>query len=141
MNDEKRFTFTKEERVTGKRRIETLFAQGSSFMAYPFRVVYLERARYPLTLASILITVPKKRVRSAVQRNRVKRLAREAYRLNKHLLNPLMPREEWGIDIAFIYVKEGTTDYATVEKGMRKAMNTLVTQLNNGKERYVEMDR
>ena len=102
MNDEKRFTFTKEERVTGKRRIETLFAQGNSFMAYPFRVIYLERVPYPLTLASILITVPKKRVRSAVQRNRVKRLAREAYRFNKHILTPIALREDKGIDIAFI---------------------------------------
>jgi len=124
MNDEKRFTFTKEERVTGKRRIETLFAQGNSFMAYPFRVIYLERVPYPLTLASILITVPKKRVRSAVQRNRVKRLAREAYRLNKHILNPIALREDKGIDIAFIYVKEGIADFTIVEKGVRKALNT-----------------
>ncbi|HHU97804.1 MAG: ribonuclease P protein component [Bacteroidota bacterium] len=135
MNDEKRFTFTKEERVTGKRRIETLFAQGNSFMAYPFRVIYLERVPYPLTLASILITVPKKRVRSAVQRNRVKRLAREAYRLNKHILNPIALREDKGIDIAFIYVKEGIADFTIVEKGVRKALNTLVAQLDNGIEK------
>lgn len=134
MNDEKRFTFTKEERVTGKRRIETLFAQGNSFMAYPFRVIYLERVLYPLTLASILITVPKKRVRSAVQRNRVKRLAREAYRLNKHILNPIALREDKGIDIAFVYVKEGIADFTIVEKGVRKALNTLVGQLDNGNE-------
>lgn len=135
MNDEKRFTFTKEERVTGKRRIETLFAQGNSFMAYPFRVIYLERVPYPLTLASILITVPKKRVRSAVQRNRVKRLAREAYRLNKHILNPIALREDKGIDIAFIYVIEGIADFTIVEKGVRKALNTLVAQLDNGIEK------
>ncbi len=54
--------------------------------------------------------------------------------MNKHLLNPLPLREDRGIDVAFIYVKEGTTDYATVEKGMRKALVTLVAQLNNGKE-------
>jgi ribonuclease P protein component len=134
MNDEKRFRFTKEERVTGKRRIETLFIQGCSFTAYPFRVVYLERLRCQMIPTSILITVPKKRVRSAAHRNRMKRLTREAYRLNKHLLNPLPLREDRGIDVAFIYVKEGTTDYATVEKGMRKALVTLVAQLNNGKE-------
>ncbi|MDI9606576.1 MAG: ribonuclease P protein component [Bacteroidota bacterium] len=134
MNDEKRFTFTKEERVTGKRRIETLFVQGNSFMAYPFRVVYLERPRGAFATASILVSVPKKRVRSAVQRNRVKRLAREAYRLNKHLLNPLVLREDRRIDIAFIYVIEEMTDYTTVEKGMRKALSILVAQLDKGKE-------
>ncbi len=134
MNDEKRFTFTKEERVTGKQRIETLFVQGNSFMVYPFRVVYLKRPRGTLARASILVSVPKKKVRSAVQRNRVKRLAREAYRLNKHLLNPLALREDKGIDIAFIYVIDEMTGYTTVEKGMRKALSTLVVQLDKGKE-------
>jgi ribonuclease P protein component len=134
MNDEKHFTFAKEERVTGKRRIETLFAQGNSFMVYPFRVLYLERVRGSLAIASILISVPKKKVRSAVQRNRVKRLAREAYRLNKHLLSPAALREGRGIDIAFIYVKEEMTDYTTMEKGMRKALSTLVVKLDKGQE-------
>ncbi len=54
--------------------------------------------------------------------------------MNKHLLNPLVLRENRGIDIAFIYVIEGMTDYTTVEKGMRKALNTLVAQLDKGKE-------
>ena len=102
-------------------------------MAYPFRVLYLERARGSLAIASIMISVPKKRVRSAVKRNRVKRLTREAYRLNKQLMSQIAFSEDKGIDIAFIYVKKGIADYMTVEKGMRKALSTLIVQLDNGK--------
>lgn len=134
LNDKHRFTFTKKERVIGKRRIDALFAHGYSFMAYPFRVVYLERKGLFPTPVSILINVSKKRVRSAVNRNRIKRLAREAYRLNRHHLDSLKLSENSGIDIAFIFVKDDAIDYATVEKGIQKAMRVLISLFNNGNE-------
>ena len=128
------FTFTKEERVTGDRRIEALFARGSSFMAYPFRVVFLEQECSLSVPVSILISIPKKRIRSAVRRNRMKRITREAYRLNKHLLGSLKLPKSSRLDVAFIYVKDEVSDYTTVEKGMRKAMRTLDSQLDNGEQ-------
>lgn len=133
MNDEQRFTFTKDERVTGERRIEALFARGYSFMAYPFRVVYLKKDLSLSKSVSILISVPKKRIRSSVQRNRLKRLTREAYRLNKHLLTPFIKSEHAGLDMAFIYVKDDIADYAMVEKGMIKALRVLVSELDSGR--------
>lgn len=134
MNDEQRFTFAKNERVTGKRRIDALFAHGHSFLAFPFRVIYLEREVHSMVPVSILISVPKKKIRSAVQRNRIKRLAREAYRLNRHLLDSLSLCGNCGMDIAFIFVQDEITDYAAVEKGMRKAMRKLISQHNKGEE-------
>jgi ribonuclease P protein component, eubacterial len=130
MNEGECFRFTKEERVTGEKRIETLFTQGCSFMAYPFRVVFLETER-PL---SMLVSIPKKRIKSAVRRNRMKRLAREAFRLNKHLFDETLLPENGHIDVAFIYVKDELSDYATVEKAMKKAMRELTKQLSAGKE-------
>ena len=104
-------------------------------MAYPFRVVFLENERLFPAPVSVLISIPKKRVRSAVQRNRLKRLAREAYRLNKHLFNLSLLGENRRLDVAFIYVKDEGTDYATVEKGMRKAMRELGRQLEGGRRK------
>ncbi|MDR2816790.1 MAG: ribonuclease P protein component [Proteiniphilum sp.] len=121
----KRFGFTKKERITGEKRIEALFAQGASFMSYPFRVVYLETAQNGAMPLSILISIPKKRIKSAVDRNRMKRLAREAYRLNKHLFLYRESAENGHLDVAFICVADKQCDYATVEKGMRKAMGEL----------------
>ena len=136
MDDEQRFTFTKEERVTGDRRIETLFARGRSFMAYPFKVVFLENeCSFPVSFPiSVLITVPKRRIRSAVKRNRLKRLTREAYRLNKHRMEGPMSQIDRHVDIAFVYVKDDVPDYSLVEKGIRKALLTLNEQLGSGKE-------
>jgi ribonuclease P protein component len=129
MNEEERFRLTKEERVTGERRIETLFAQGDSFMAYPFRVVYLETAHLQSMPLSVLISIPKKRLKAAVDRNRMKRLFREAYRLNKHQLIVAMLPLTGHIEVAFIYVKDELSDFVTVEKGVRKALRELSLQI------------
>ena len=103
MNEGECCRFRKDERVTGEKRVETLFTQGVSFMAYPFRVVFLETAQHRTEPLSVLISIPKKRLRSAVDRNRMKRLTREAYRLNKHLFDGILSGEKAHIDLAFIY--------------------------------------
>lgn len=121
----KRFRFTKKERVTGEKRIEALFEKGRSFMSYPFRVVYLETTQSETAPLSILVSIPKRRIKSAVERNRMKRLAREAYRLNKHLFLFLESEEGRHLDVAFISVADKPYDYATAEKGMLKAIREL----------------
>lgn len=125
MNDGERFRLTKIERITGERRIESLFTQGSSFMAYPFRVVWQIRNERPAASVSVLISIPKKRLKRAVDRNRMKRLTREAYRLHKQHLSGELPAGEGHLDVAFIYVKDEPSDYVTVEKGIRKAIREL----------------
>jgi ribonuclease P protein component len=102
-------------------------------MAYPFRVVYLETVHSPATPLSILISIPKKRLKSAVDRNRMKRLVREAYRLNKNLIEDALLLKEGHIDVAFIYVKDELSDFATVEQGMQKALRALMYYIGNVK--------
>lgn len=131
MNDGQRFTFTKEERVTGKKRIETLFATGSSFIAYPFKVVFLETENPSRYAMSMLVTIPKKRIKSAVNRNRMKRLTREAFRLNKYLFYSVSFPENYHVDVAFVYVKDDVSDYETVEKAMKKTMSVLLKNVRD----------
>lgn len=129
-----RFKFTKEERVTGEKRIEALFMKGQAFLSYPFRVVYLETAQNGKRPLSILISVPKKRMKSAADRNRVKRLTREAYRLNKHLFLTNRLTENEYLDVAFICVADRPCDYTTVEKGMLKAIRELNHRIEEKKQ-------
>lgn len=75
-------TFKKEERLCSVRLIQGLFHNGSSFVVYPFRVVYQTVPGSDVP-AQVLISVSKRRFRQAVKRNRLKRLMREAYRLEK----------------------------------------------------------
>ena len=82
-------TFKKEERIVSNLLIETLFEKGNSqsLAAYPLRAVYLKTEhREGCAPVQLLISVPKKKFKHAVDRNRVKRQIREAYRKNKALL-------------------------------------------------------
>ena len=82
-------TFKKEERIVSNLLIESLFEKGNSqsLSAYPLRAVYLRTEhRKGCAPVQLLISVPKKKFKHAVDRNRVKRQIREAYRKNKALL-------------------------------------------------------
>ena len=137
MSDRKQFGFKKEERIIGKKRIEELFGRGSSFVVYPLRVIYLEAtAQYemiaqPKVPLSLLISIPKKRVKSAVKRNRLKRLIREAYRLNRDLFFDCQLWEGRHLEVAFIYLAEELSDYPTVERGVKKALMLLSRKFQN----------
>ena len=75
--------FTKEEHLKSKKLIEQLFKEGSSITEQPIKLIYLpseHRANIPVCIA---ITVSKKKFALAVDRNRIKRRMREAYRTNK----------------------------------------------------------
>ena len=125
-------TFCKNERLYLNRDIQTLFAQGKSFIAYPFRIVYVMRekaiADSPATF--ILVSVSKKKFKRAVKRNRVKRLIREAFRLNKKQFNAIAAAKDAQLHIAFIYLKNELPDYSEIEKAILKAQVTLSEKLN-----------
>lgn len=104
-------TLGKKERICGKKPLDTLFnGEGSrSMSAYPLRMVYRVVARQDASpQARILVSVPKRLLKHAVDRNRVKRQVREAYRLNKHLvLGALASRPHDAVDMAFIWLGNG----------------------------------
>lgn len=77
------YTFRKEERLCSRKHLDLLFKNGSSFLLYPFRVSYLFINEPADVQVQVVINVPKKRYKRAVDRNLLKRRIREAYRLNK----------------------------------------------------------
>lgn len=77
------YTFLKEERLCSKKHLDLLFKNGSSFLLYPFRISYLFVSEPTTFRVQVVISVPKKRYKRAVDRNLIKRRIREAYRLNK----------------------------------------------------------
>jgi ribonuclease P protein component len=77
------YTFRKEELLCSRKHLDLLFKNGSSFLLYPFRVSYLFIDQPADVPAQVVINVPKKRYKRAVDRNLLKRRIREAYRLNK----------------------------------------------------------
>ncbi|MGI6046528.1 MAG: ribonuclease P protein component [Petrimonas sp.] len=135
MVEGQRFTFKKEERVAGKKRIENLFACGQSFLIYPFRIVFYEYECAASKPVSILISIPKKRLKRATARNRMKRLVREAYRLNKNLLQSDVLLDNHRIDVAFVYVKDELSGYDVVEKSVCKSLCEISIKLKIEREK------
>jgi ribonuclease P protein component len=82
-----RFTFSKKEKLCYKKHIDTLFNEGKSFTLSPFKVFYVVTEEPETWPARVLIAIPRKKFKRAVDRNRLRRIIREAYRLNKHRLN------------------------------------------------------
>ncbi len=119
----KALTFGKKERLKYLSDIRTLFSEGKSMVAFPVRAVYIikERAEDEPP-ASILVSVPKRCFKHAVDRNRVKRQIREAFRLNKQLLR-LTENEH--ADIAFVWLEDKQEDSKVVEKKIKKLLTRL----------------
>nr|WP_320057079.1 ribonuclease P protein component [uncultured Bacteroides sp.] len=120
-------TLSKSERLNSKIAIEKLFSGGAkSFSLFPLRVVFMQtEKREGAPDASLLISVPKKRFKRAVKRNRVKRQIREAYRKNKHLLLNLLEEKEQNLMIAVIYLSDELISSTEVEE----KLNSLLVRI------------
>jgi ribonuclease P protein component len=127
MKPAERKLFPKKERLSLKKDIDKLFNNGLSVIAYPLRTLYLLKTEDALKNeeVSILISVPKKRFKRAVKRNRLKRLMRESYRLNNSELKSVVSRSGKNLTIAFIYISDSIFLYEDIEKAMVKTMKML----------------
>lgn len=119
-------TFTKSERLCSKKILGELFKKGSAtvgtFYLFPFRLLYLPPAEGNITIPAIVITVPKRTFKRAVDRNRIRRRVREAYRLNKHLLGQSATPPAY---IAFLYTAKQIISFEEIEKGMKLAIQKV----------------
>lgn len=127
-------TLGKQERLCSRKLIDSLFKGGGSraMSGFPLRMVYAMTERHEgEPAAQILVSVPKRCFKRAVKRNRIKRLVREAYRLNKHILADVLERHEpqMSATMAFIYTDSHLHDYATVEQRVRNLLTRLSERL------------
>ncbi len=106
----KQFTLGKDERLKSRKAIDQLFKEGQRFSVPPFRVCY----QFTAAELKFGITVPAKNFKKAVDRNRVKRLAREAWRLQKNELQQVLPEKNKGLDVFLIYTAKELPDYSLI---------------------------
>ena len=120
-------SFKKEERLCSKKSLTRLFQSGSSFLLYPFRVTWCVspdiNQQFPI---QIVIAVPKKRFKSAVDRNLIKRRIRESYRLSKDLqLYPALNSQNIKILLALSYVGKEIHEFDFIDQKLLAMVKIL----------------
>ncbi|WP_298550457.1 ribonuclease P protein component [uncultured Algibacter sp.] len=109
-------TYPKKEKLKSKKLIDQLFTEGQSVSAFPLRLVYLSTPFEDNVIAKTGVSVSKKNFKTAVDRNHIKRLLREVYRLNKaEFFNNLTTQHAFMI----LYIGKEKPTFAQVETKMK----------------------
>lgn len=118
-------TFKKEERLCSKSAIDVLFHRGSSFVLYPYRVIFLFTPATSFDV-KVILSVSKRRFKRAHDRNRLKRLMREAYRLQKStILYPVILEKSLNLNFAIQYIAKEELEFKFLEDKMSKLLTKL----------------
>jgi len=122
----KKFTLKKDERLKRRKIIEQLFSEGRSVAVFPIRAQY---KTYDTVLTNSLqagFSVSSRTFKRAVDRNRIKRLMREAYRLQKNTLQEALQTKQHQLALFFIYTGKELPDYAAVSERIGIILNKLL---------------
>lgn len=123
-------TFSKAERLSSKILIGQLFGGGAkSFSVFPLRLIYMEAKADLNASVSVLISVPKKRFKKAVHRNRVKRQVREAYRKNKHDLVEMVESQNRKYMVSFVYLSDEMIPSDLLEKKVKMLLAQMLEKI------------
>lgn len=140
-------TFTKAERLCNRKLIGKLFSKSKSFYLFPFKIMFLEvqqedqllfENRYP---AQVLFTIPKRKFKKAVMRNRLKRLMREGYRKNKHELYEALRQKNRFVALGFIYTGKDLRTYHELEKKIKAVIMRLKQEIKETEHKHANHDK
>jgi len=124
------FKFPKQQRLKSKKLIERLFAEGKSINLFPLKLIYLKTPLPEQVTVQVAVVAPKKHFKSAVKRNRIKRLLREAYRLNKA---PFFNNMEAQYALVILYLGKEMPSFPRIEVGVKKLLTKFQKQISDEK--------
>lgn len=122
----KPFSFGKAEKLKHRKQIDALFAEGRSILQFPVRLKY----RFVSPTEGVApvqagVSVGRKSFKRAVDRNRLKRLLREAYRLQKGALVKTMAEKKVQAQLFFIYTDKTSTSFDTIYEAVKTCLQQL----------------
>jgi ribonuclease P protein component len=119
-------TFRKAEKLCSQIQIDKLFSEGKSLSSRNFRLIYLETDTARIPVVKLLIAVPKKNFKHAVDRNRMKRLIREVYRTNKHKLLNLYLELNRHCDFAIVFTGKKCINYKETQVAIIEILDRFI---------------
>ena len=127
MSAAERFTLSKEDRICSKKLINELFTgNGRSMTAFPLRVVFMKRTIIDdQPRAAMLVSVPKRYFKHAVDRNRVKRQVREAFQRNKSIITQNLTDDHEAVAMAFVWLTNEKFPSSEVENRMVRLLTRI----------------
>lgn len=142
------FKFPKEEKLHHRSLVNGLFSKGKSFFEFPFRAAWRPVSHDELTKnfrnivppgigkVQFLVTVPKKKRKKAVDRVLMRRRIKEAYRLNKHMLQAAALKDDdlATLSVAIIYSHDKNLEFKTVEEKMKNVISKISQKLEKCQE-------
>jgi ribonuclease P protein component len=131
------FTYQKTDKLKSRKQTQHLFSTGQAINVFPIRLIYtiepIESTADNLSLTSVLqagVGAPSRTFRKAVQRNRVKRLLREAYRLEKPNFISQAALDNKRVNLFFLYTDALVLTQVEIQGKLKEALSILVTKLN-----------
>jgi ribonuclease P protein component len=120
--------YGKKDKLKSKKTIERLFNEGRSITVYPLRLVYLETVFKDSSILKTGVSVSKKHHKTAVSRNRIKRLLREAYRLNKQ---KFFNNSSTSYAFMILYLRKEGTNSADINSAMKMLFQKFLDKTSN----------
>ena len=128
-----RFTLGRDQRLKSRKQIERIFREGKSINVFPYRVYYLLEGMpvggRPLSSLQAGFGASSRHFKKAVDRNRIKRLTREAYRLNKGALTQTVEQRKLSLSVFFIYTGKVLPDHRLVSGKIAVALEKIAKEL------------
>lgn len=121
-------TFTKSERLCSKVIIDKVFASGKQIVGPSFKLIWMKAEEKDVEPVQILISVPKRNFKKAVDRNKLKRRIREVYRKNKNLVyNEIQSQTFY---LMLIYTGKNMIEYKEIEEKIIKLLQRLIPEID-----------
>lgn len=125
-------SYTKKDRLKKSKSIEHLFKFGNNLNFYPLKLIYsvssIELKKDQFSPCQIAFITPKRQFKKAVDRNKIKRKMREAFRKNKELLYKVLLSNHKCVELAVIFNGNQDTEYTTIEKQMLAVFEVLINK-------------
>jgi len=125
----KQFSYNKKEKLKSRKQLEQLFTAGTTFIIFPVKVIYKE-VEVQDGILKTGVGASRKNFKKAVERNRIKRLLREAYRTEKPGLLNYLQQNKKQIALFFLYIDKSLPDYNLLKQKMQQAIEKLIKSLN-----------